>query len=113
MKNYRYITIFPFYPKINQSHVKLTYDVYLQIKTAKLAPVWTTILNIRAIVVHQTLTEHALYYYFHKVLVVSNKSHFQCPFDVDAPVDGLVMINQTLENFFRLIDVVAATLKAN
>ena len=30
-------------------------------KTAKFAPVWTTILKIRAIFVHQTLTEHALY----------------------------------------------------
>ena len=30
-------------------------------KTAKFAPVWTTILKIRAIFVHQTLTEHVLY----------------------------------------------------
>ena len=29
-------------------------------KTAKFAPVWTTILKMRAIFVHQTLTEHAL-----------------------------------------------------
>ena len=29
-------------------------------KTAKFAPIWTTILKIRAIVVRQTLTEHAL-----------------------------------------------------
>ena len=29
-------------------------------KTAKFAPVWITILKIRAIFVHQTLTEHAL-----------------------------------------------------
>ena len=29
-------------------------------KTAKFAPVWTTNLKIRAIFVHQTLTEHAL-----------------------------------------------------
>ena len=29
-------------------------------KTAKFAPVWTTVLKIRAIFVHQTLTEHAL-----------------------------------------------------
>ena len=29
-------------------------------KTAKLALVWTTILKILAIFVHQTLTEHAL-----------------------------------------------------
>ena len=29
-------------------------------KTAKCAPVWTTILKIREIFVHQTLTEHAL-----------------------------------------------------
>ena len=28
-------------------------------KTAKFTPVWTTILKIRAIFVHQTLTEHA------------------------------------------------------
>ena len=32
------------------------------LKIAKFAPVWTTILKIRAIFVHQTLTEHALYY---------------------------------------------------
>ena len=30
-------------------------------KTAKFVPVWTTILKIRVIFVHQTLTEHALY----------------------------------------------------
>ena len=30
-------------------------------KTAKFAPVWTTILKIRAMFVHQTSTEHALY----------------------------------------------------
>ena len=30
-------------------------------KTAKFAPAWTTILKIRAIFVHQTLTEHALW----------------------------------------------------
>ena len=30
-------------------------------KTAKFAPVWTSILKIRAIFVHQTLTEHAFY----------------------------------------------------
>ena len=29
-------------------------------KTAKFAPVWTTVLKIRAIFVHQTLTEHTL-----------------------------------------------------
>ena len=29
-------------------------------KTAKFAPVWTTILKIRAIFVHQTSTEHPL-----------------------------------------------------
>ena len=29
-------------------------------KAAKFAPVWTTILKIRAIFVHQTLTEHTL-----------------------------------------------------
>ena len=29
--------------------------------TAKFAPVWTTILKIRAIFVHQTLTEHVLF----------------------------------------------------
>ena len=29
-------------------------------KTAKFAPVWTTIPKIQAIFVHQTLTEHAL-----------------------------------------------------
>ena len=29
-------------------------------KTAKFASVWTTVLKIRAIFVHQTLTEHAL-----------------------------------------------------
>ena len=38
----------------------MIYDVYLQIKTAKFAPVWTTILKIWAIFVHQTLTEHTL-----------------------------------------------------
>ena len=31
-------------------------------KTAKFAPAWTTILKIRAIVVHQPLTGHAHYY---------------------------------------------------
>ena len=40
----------------NQSHE--IYDVYLQ--SAKFAPVWTTILKIRVIFVHQILTEHAL-----------------------------------------------------
>ena len=30
-------------------------------KAAKFAPVWTTILKIRAIFVHQTLTRHAIY----------------------------------------------------
>ena len=30
-------------------------------KTAKFAPVWTTILKIRAIFVRQTLTEHAIF----------------------------------------------------
>ena len=30
-------------------------------KTAKFALVWTTILKIRAIFVHQTLSEHALF----------------------------------------------------
>ena len=30
-------------------------------KTAKFAPVWTTILKIHSIFVHQTLTEHTLY----------------------------------------------------
>ena len=29
-------------------------------KTAKFAPVWTAILKVQAIFVHQTLTEHAL-----------------------------------------------------
>ena len=29
-------------------------------KTAKFAPVWTIILKIRAVFVHQSLTEHAL-----------------------------------------------------
>ena len=32
--------------------------------TAKLAPVWTIILKIRAIFVHRTLTEHALFQSF-------------------------------------------------
>ena len=35
--------------------------IWLPDQTAKFAPVWTTILKIRAIFVHQTLTEHALY----------------------------------------------------
>ena len=30
-------------------------------QTTKFAPVWTTILEIRVSLVHQTLTEHALY----------------------------------------------------
>ena len=30
-------------------------------QTAKLAPIWTTILKLRAISVHQILTVHALY----------------------------------------------------
>ena len=30
-------------------------------ETAKLAPVWTNILKIQVIFVHQTLTEHALF----------------------------------------------------
>ena len=30
-------------------------------KTAKFAPVWTILLKIGAVYVHQTLTEHALY----------------------------------------------------
>ena len=29
-------------------------------QTAKFSPIWTTILKIRAIFVHQTLSEHAL-----------------------------------------------------
>ena len=33
-------------------------------KTAKFAPVWTIILKIQAIFVHQTLTEHALFVVF-------------------------------------------------
>ena len=36
----------------------LLYQLFNQ--TAKFAPVWTTILKIREIFVHQTLTEHAL-----------------------------------------------------
>ena len=33
-------------------------------KTAKFAPVWTSIIKIGAIFVHQTLTEHALLHFF-------------------------------------------------
>ena len=42
-------------------------------KTAKIAPVWTTFLKIRAIFVHQMLTEHA-FCPRSKLLPVVNKS---------------------------------------
>ena len=42
-------------------------------KTAQFAPVWTTILKIRAIFVHQTLTEHAIY--LPGLQDMSSKSH--------------------------------------
>ena len=47
MKNHRYIAF--------SQYMMFVY------KTAEFALVWTTILKIRAIFVHQTLTEQALY----------------------------------------------------
>ena len=52
-------SLFPhFIQKLNQSHVIYDYMMFIY-KTAEFAPVWTTFLKIRAVFVHQTLTEHA------------------------------------------------------
>ena len=37
-------------------------------KIAKFAPVWTTVIKIRVIFVHKSLTEHVLYTTCHKVI---------------------------------------------
>ena len=42
-------------------------------KTTKFAPVWSTILKIRAIFVHQTVAEHALYGLINYKLLVSEE----------------------------------------
>ena len=59
MKNHCYMAFSQFYPKIKS--IMYIYKMMFICETAKFAPVWTTILKIRAIFVHQTLTEHALW----------------------------------------------------
>ena len=89
-----------FIQKLNQSDV--IYDVYLQ--TAEFAPVWTAILKIRSIFVHQTLTENPLSGKLHCQDVVSCFGTFFVfclilqKFHADIP---LVIPNKT-QNFVQM-----------